>query len=154
MERLAVIAADRSCDLVSRLNNLVNTGFRDMRFFWDAPGGGRSFLDPAGIRDTARTLDTRLREVIQSLVEEGAAAGLLADGVEPGFFARLVSVILAGVRALGEEETESRTRTAFLRDSLRVTLSGALSDRGRTVLRDAVILELHPAGGISEGGER
>jgi TetR/AcrR family transcriptional regulator, cholesterol catabolism regulator len=137
---LSKIADDNSLDFVDRLNKIVEHGFYETKRLWDPMSGHSQPRSPMQIRSSARELNRHIGELIQGIVTEAAEKGLLASGIEPGVFARVIINMITGIRSIDYFETLPCSPLELLRESLRISLVGALSPHGETSLRDSRIL--------------
>lgn len=137
---LSEIANDESLGFVERLDRIVELGFREMRRLWAPMSGAAGPRSPMEVRTGVRELNRHLRELIRGIVTEAAASGLLAAAVKPDIFAHVILNMIGGIRALDDSEALPCPPLELLRESLRVSLVGALSPRGIATLQGSQIL--------------
>ncbi len=146
---LSTIADDDSLDFVDRLNRIVEQGFYEIKRLWDPAAGQSQSRSPMQIRTSARELNRHLGELIRGLVTEAAEKGLLASNIEPGIFAQVIINMINGIRSIDYFESRPCSPLELLRESLRISLVGALSPHGEATLRDSSILSSPEAPEVS-----
>ena len=137
---LSTIATDDSLAFVERLDRIVELGFREMRRLWAPMTDSTGSRSPMEVHTGVRELNRHLRELIHGIVTEAAADGLLAREVDPHIFTHVIVNMVGGIRCLDDTEALPCPPLELLRESLRITLVGALSPHGVTTLHGSQIL--------------
>lgn len=141
LELLESIAGDEERSFPDKLNDIIASGFSNMRIWGRMFNRPALYLNPRSAFPGDLNLREELRGFIERIVIEACESGLISVRFAPRRLAWVFINIVEGLMALNEMQDESFGKAELLHDTLKAMIGGILSDEGRVAMNECILFK-------------